>query len=156
MIAWHDAERGLTMRYMMLIYSQESAAEMSAEQIAQLTAGHSKVMGEAAAKGILLGAEPLGRASSATTVRVEDGKTLITDGPFAETKEQLAGYYILDCRDLDEAIEWAAKIPTACKGGEGCVEIRPMPGLPARSEPETPVKHGEHAEHAEHAGTRIA
>ena len=59
------------------------------------------------------------------------GKALITDGPFAETKEQLAGYYILDCENLDEAIEWAAKIPTACKGGTGCIEIRPMPGLPS-------------------------
>ena len=134
------------MRYMMLIYSQERAAEMSAGQIAQLMEGHSKVMAEAAGKGILRGAEPLGRTASATTVRMQDGKALITDGPFAETKEQLAGYYILDCRDLDEAIEWAAKIPTGCKGGEGCVEIRPMPGLPARSEPESAV---------EHAGSRI-
>ena len=53
--------------------------------------------------------------------------------------KQLAGYYILDCRDLDEAIEWARKIPTACRGSEGCVEIRPMPGLPARSETGTTV-----------------
>jgi hypothetical protein len=67
---------------------------------------------------------------------VQNGKSLITDGPFAETKEQLAGYYILDCKHLDEAIEWAAKIPTSCKGGEGCIEIRPLPGLPARSETE--------------------
>ena len=63
-------------------------------------------------------------------------KSLITDGPFGETKEQLAGYYIVDCKNLDEAIEWAAKIPTGCRGGEGCIEIRPLPGLPARSEPE--------------------
>ena len=60
------------------------------------------------------------------------GKPLVLDGPFAETKEQLAGYYILDCKDLDEAIAWAARIPTACKGGEGCVEIRPIMGLPSR------------------------
>jgi hypothetical protein len=59
-------------------------------------------------------------------------KPLVLDGPFAETKEQLAGYYILDCKDLDEAIGWAAKIPTACKGGEGCIEIRPIMGLPSR------------------------
>jgi hypothetical protein len=65
-------------------------------------------------------------------VRLQNGKPMITDGPFAETKEQLAGYYILDCENLDEAIEWAAKIPTACKGGEGCIEIRPLPGLPSR------------------------
>jgi hypothetical protein len=59
-------------------------------------------------------------------VRIENGKTLITDGPFAETKEQLAGYYILDCQDLDEALAWAAKIPTGCRGGIGCIEVRPI------------------------------
>jgi hypothetical protein len=124
------------MRYIMLIYSQERA-DLTAEQTAQIFAGHSKVMEEAGRKGILLGAEPLGRTTTATTVRMQDGKTLITDGPFAETKEALAGFYILDCQHLDEAIEWAAKIPTGCKGGEGCIEIRPMPGLPKR--PPEPV-----------------
>jgi hypothetical protein len=67
---------------------------------------------------------------------MQDGQALITDGPFAETKEQLAGYYILECADLDEAIEWATKIPSSCKGGEGCIEIRPLPGLPSRPEME--------------------
>ena len=67
---------------------------------------------------------------------MQDGQALITDGPFAETKEQLAGYYILECADLDEAIEWAEKIPSSCKGGEGCIEIRPPPGLPSRPEME--------------------
>jgi hypothetical protein len=56
----------------------------------------------------------------------------VTDGPFAETKEQLAGYYILDCKDLDEAIAWAARFPEASKGGGGCVEIRPILALPPR------------------------
>jgi hypothetical protein len=63
---------------------------------------------------------------------MEGGTPLVLDGPFAETKEQLAGYYILDCKDLDEAIAWAAKIPSACKGGAGCIEIRPIMGLPPR------------------------
>jgi hypothetical protein len=63
---------------------------------------------------------------------MEGGRTLVIDGPFAETKEQLAGYYILDCKDLDQAISWAAKIPTACKGSAGCIEIRPIMGLPPR------------------------
>jgi hypothetical protein len=54
------------------------------------------------------------------------------DGPFAETKEQLAGYYILECNDLDEAIDWAKRIPTACQGGEGSVEIRPVEELTGR------------------------
>jgi hypothetical protein len=57
---------------------------------------------------------------------------LVLDGPFAETKEQLAGYYILDCENLDEAIAWAAKIPTACKGVAGCIEIRPIAPIPPR------------------------
>src|SRR6266478_4471682 len=59
---------------------------------------------------------------------------VMVDGPFAETKEQLAGYYILDCKDLDEAIGWASKIPLVCSGGEGCIEIRPIRPLPVRGE----------------------
>jgi len=113
------------MRYMMLIYSKEQP-----DPSARVYSGHRAVMEEAARKGVFIAAEPLAPTSSATTVRIESGKALVSDGPFAETKEQLAGYYILDCRNLDEAIEWAAKIPTACKGGAGCVEIRPLPGIP--------------------------
>jgi hypothetical protein len=113
---------GFSMRYMLLIYSRETDGPAPPE----VAAGHRAVMQEAAAKGILQGAEPLKPTSTATTVRMQDGKPLIIDGPFAETKEQLAGYYILDCKDLDEAIAWAAKIPTGCKGREGCIEIRPL------------------------------
>jgi hypothetical protein len=122
------------MRYMMLIYSQERADDLTPEETADLIRRHSATMSDAAAKGILLGAEPLSRTATATTVRVQDDKTLITDGPFAETKEALAGYYIFELPNLDEAIEWAAKIPTHCKGGAGCIEIRMMPGLPRRAE----------------------
>jgi hypothetical protein len=118
------------MRYMMLVYSKELDGDMSAEEKARLRAGHYAVMQDAAQKGVLRGAEPLSPTSTATTVRTEAGRPLITDGPFAETKEQLAGYYILDCENLDEAIEWAARIPTGCKGAEGCIEIRPLPGVP--------------------------
>lgn len=117
------------MRYMMLIYSREQAGGPG-EESERIYTGHLALMQEAASKGILIAAEPLAPTSTATTVRVDGGKAMITDGPFAETKEQLAGYYILDCPNLDEAIEWAARIPTACKGGEGCVEIRPLPGIP--------------------------
>ena len=120
------------MRYMMLIYTKETEDGLTPEQAQQLTAAHRAVMRETARKGILQGAEPLGPTANATTVRLQNGKALITDGPFAETKEQLAGYYILDCANLDEAIDWAAKIPTACKGGNGCVEIRPLPGVPVQ------------------------
>jgi hypothetical protein len=125
------------MRYMMLIYTKETESGLTREEAAKLTADHWAAMQEATRKGILLGAEPLGPTRTATTVRMQDGRPLITDGPFAETKEQLAGYYILECENLDEAIEWAARIPTSCKGGAGCIEIRPMPGLPSRADVES-------------------
>jgi hypothetical protein len=124
------------MRYMMLIYSKESPDGLGPEESLQLRAAHRNAMQEAASKGVLRGAEPLAPTSTATTVRMRNGEALVTDGPFAETKEQLAGYYIIECENLDEAIEWASKIPTTCKGGEGCIEIRPMPGISARSETE--------------------
>jgi len=115
------------MRYMLLIYSNEQSTEVaSPEEQEGIAAGHGAVMAETSRRGILKGAEPLQPTSTATTVRVQNGKALVTDGPFAETKEQLAGYYILDCKDLDEALEWAARIPTACAGGTGCVEVRPI------------------------------
>lgn len=122
------------MRYMMLVYTKETEAGLTPSQADELRAGHWAAMQEASRKGVLLGAEPLAPTSTATTVRMQAGRPLITDGPFAETKEHLAGYYILECANLDEAIEWAAKIPTACQGGEGCIEIRPLPGLPSRAE----------------------
>ncbi len=119
------------MRYMMLIYSRELPDGLNPEQRQELYAGHARTMAEATRKGVLRGAEPLAPTTTATTVRMQSGKALVIDGPFAETKEQLAGYYIIDCENLDEAIEWASKIPTGCKGGEGCIEIRPLPGVPA-------------------------
>ena len=115
------------MRYMLLIYTQEELAEkMTAEEYQSVAMTHHNVMGETQRLGILKGAEPLVGTTMATTVRMKDGKALVTDGPFAETKEQLAGYYILDCENLDEAIQWASKIPTSCGGGDGCIEIRPI------------------------------
>ena len=117
------------MRYMMLVYSTEPPEGLSQDEQEQIRAGHRRVMEEAGKRGVLENAEPLASTSSATTVRMREGTAMITDGPFAETKEHLAGYYILECENLDEAIEWAAKIPTKCRGGEGCIEIRPLPGL---------------------------
>jgi hypothetical protein len=87
-------------------------------------------MNDARSKGALEKAEPLANTSTATTVRIQNGTPMITDGPFAETREQLAGYYILNCKDLDEAIAWASRIPTACGGLQGCVEIRPLQAIP--------------------------
>jgi hypothetical protein len=115
------------MRYMLLIYSNENSMQArSPEEQERIAAGHWAVMEETGRRGILKGAEPLEPTSKARTIRNGEGRTVITDGPFAETKEQLAGYYILDCEDLDEALEWASKIPTACAGGAGCVEVRPI------------------------------
>jgi hypothetical protein len=113
------------MRYMMLIYSQESESATPDER-KEVAAAHWAVMDETNRRGIFRAADPLEPTSTATTVRVQDGKVLVTDGPFVETKEQLAGYYILDCQDLDEALEWAAKIPTACRGAIGYIEVRPI------------------------------
>jgi hypothetical protein len=114
------------MRYMLLVYSSEPPDGLSAEDALGIRAGHMRVIEAASAKGVLIGAEPLAPTGTATTVRMQNGKAMVTDGPFAETKECLAGYYILECENLDEAIDWAAKIPTACQGGPGCIEIRPF------------------------------
>lgn len=118
------------MRYMFLIYSRETA--VSQVDMEDLKARHWAVMEETQRLGIFQGAEPLQPTSTATTVRMQEGKPLLLDGPFAETKEQLAGYYILECRDLDEAIGWAARIPSGCKGLDGCIEIRPLGAVPPR------------------------
>jgi hypothetical protein len=117
------------MRYMFLIYSKETDDPRSQGEIDRIVSGHRAVMADAGQKGILLGVERLKPTRAATTVRIKDGLPLTIDGPFAETKEQLAGYYILECKDLDEAIEWAKRIPTACKGDEGSIEIRPVDDL---------------------------
>ena len=121
------------MRYIFLIYSRETdRGSMSAEEDQAVRAAHRAAQDEAARRGVLHGAQPLQRTNTATTVRMQDGKPLIIDGPFAETKEQLAGYYVIDCRDLDDAIEWAQKIPSGCRGAPGCIEIRPLLELPPR------------------------
>src|SRR5258708_5795075 len=80
-----------------------------------------------AAGGVLVDSSPLQPASSATTIRVRDGESLVTDGPFAELKEEIGGYYVLDCEDLDEALRWAATIPSA---RYGAIEVRPLMAPP--------------------------
>jgi hypothetical protein len=120
------------MRYMFLIYSRETQVPLSADEAEQVKAQHWSVMQESKQKGVLLAVDGLKPTSTATTVRISDGKPSTTDGPFAETKEQLAGYYMIECADLDEAIEWAKRIPSACKGASGCIEIRPIAELPRR------------------------
>lgn len=131
------------MRYMFLVYTNEQAREtMSPQERAGVIGGHQAVMDEARRRGIFCGADPLEPTATATTVRADSGKVLITDGPFAETKEQLAGYYILDCKDLDEALEWAARIPSACGGGTGCIEVRPIRGMTGRDEQREVARQG--------------
>ncbi len=111
------------MRYMMLIYGVEPTTMPSqADQEAEMNA-YNEFTREINESGAMLGGEALHPIASATTVRVRDGKTLTTDGPFAETKEQLGGFYLLKCKDLDEAIGIAAKIPGARNGS---IEVRPV------------------------------
>ena len=117
------------MRYMMLIYSTEPADGLPSEEVERMWFRHRSVLDEAARKGILISAEPLASTTTATTVRMQGGKALLTDGPFTETEQRLTGYYIIECENLDEAIDWAAKIPTACGGEEGPIEIRPIPDV---------------------------
>ena len=119
------------MRYMMLIYSHENEAA-TPEDMARGRRGPQSVMDEARAAGIFCAADPL-QPSVDRHHRSRAGRQVTGHRrSFAETKEQLAGYYILDCQDLDEALTWAAKIPTACAGAAGCIEIRPLREFPSR------------------------
>jgi hypothetical protein len=119
------------MRYMMLIYTKEGDRDkMSPEEAQQIRDRHNAVMNESRERGMLVAVNGLSRTHTAITVRLEAGKILTTDGPFAETKEQLAGYYVLDCENLEEAIQWAARIPTSCGGALGSIEIRELVEFP--------------------------
>jgi hypothetical protein len=112
------------MRYLLLIAGDENArSAVSAEEDAATLDEYAQWMKTVAERGILQGGERVRPASDATTVRVRNGEVLTTDGPFAETKEQMGGYFVLDCKDLDEAIEVASKLPAA-KGGS--IEVRPI------------------------------
>ena len=117
------------MKYMLLVYLDELALNETERQ--ECYAESVQLCHDLKAKGQYLAASPLYPVAAATSVRVRDGKRLVTDGPFAETREQLGGYYLINAKDLDEAIAIAARIPPAV---QGTIEIRPlmeMPGLPA-------------------------
>jgi hypothetical protein len=109
------------MRYLLLIYGNEAAAD-AAPDPSEMQKWFDYT-DRLKASGCYVAGEALQPTATATTVRVKDGKTLTTDGPFAETKEQLGGYYLVDCKDLDEALKWAADIPSV---GHGPVEVRPI------------------------------
>ncbi len=114
------------MKYMLLIYAAESCWTEQERHECMLES--KAICDELESDGKLLAASPLHPVATATSVRVRDGQSQITDGPFAETTEQLGGYYIIDVNDLDEAIAIATRLPPAKKGS---VEIRPLLPLPA-------------------------
>lgn len=120
------------MKYILLIYSDENA--WTEREREDCYAESTQLTQELNANGQFLGASPLDSVATATTVRVRDGKKLITDGPFAETREQLGGYFLIDAKDLDQAIAIAARIPSARKG---TVEIRPIIELSGSSQSAT-------------------
>jgi hypothetical protein len=112
------------MRYAVTIYVDESLRESATpEQTQQMSQAYAELAQEMEQQGVIAAGEGLYPTSTATTVRVRDGQREVTDGPFAETKEQLGGFFVLDCNDLDEAIGWAARIPGAQMGS---VEVRPV------------------------------
>jgi hypothetical protein len=116
------------MKYMLLIYMEEHA--MDAMEREQCYVDSAQLCQDLAKNGQFRGANPLHPVASATSVRIREGKRVVTDGPFAETREHLGGYFLVEAKDLDEAIGIASKIPGARKG---TVEIRPVyeiPGLP--------------------------
>jgi hypothetical protein len=114
----------MIMKYLLLIYANEAAMQSSSPEAAsQRTAAYMAYTETMKKAGILLGADRLQPTSSASTVRVVDGKTQVLDGPYAETKEQLAGYYMIEAPDLDAALSWAARCPGAA---HGTMEVRPL------------------------------
>jgi hypothetical protein len=108
------------MRYLLLIYNEETGQPGASPET---TAAYNAFTRDIQDRGILEAGEALHPTASATTVRVRDGETITTDGPFAETKEALGGFYLVNARDLDEAIELAARIPGSWTGS---IEIRPI------------------------------
>ncbi len=111
------------MRYLLLIYTVEPTEAAPEDVMAAEIGAYDAFTKEVRDRGLLVAGEALHPIASATTVRIRDGQTVTTDGPFAETKEQLGGFYMVHAKDLDEAIELAAKIPAA---KHGSIEVRPI------------------------------
>jgi len=112
------------MEYMLLIYGSEAdGKKMSAAEQGEIYQGYMTFTQDLTKSGKNKGGAPLEQSTTATTVRVRNGKTVVTDGPFAETKEQLGGYYMIDVPDLDAALSWAARCPGAAAG---TMEVRPI------------------------------
>jgi hypothetical protein len=112
------------MRYALLICVDEKwLTGLSEEENNTVLAGYGQWVEEMSSRGLLQGGERLRPVADATTVRLRDGEVLTSDGPFAETKEQVGGYFVVDCKDLDQAIEVASKLPGAAHGS---IEVRPI------------------------------
>ena len=119
------------MQYLLLIHDVEKAFwAMSEEDKAAMYQEYGAFTAAIHESGAYVGGNQLQPTSTAATVRVRDGEQVVTDGPFAETKEQLGGYYLIDVDSLDEALEWAAKIPSARYGS---IEVRPLMHVPAEA-----------------------
>jgi len=113
------------MKYAILIYSDETIWEkMTDAQRGEIVGGYQAVSEDLKRRGQFVVGEPLDATQTASTVRLRDGKTMVTDGPFAETKEQLGGLYVVDVPDLDAALAIAARLPSASVGS---IEVRPIP-----------------------------
>ena len=117
------------MKYMLLVYGNENAWEQNGRE--QCFEESLELVAQLKEAGQWLASAPLEPTATATCVRVREGRRLVTDGPFAETREQLGGYYLVDARDLDEAIGIAARVPPA---RQGTIEIRPVTELPGLQE----------------------
>ncbi len=112
------------MKYMLMIYLNESRFQtMTAKEREQSTAAYTAYTEALAKAGIMVGGDRLQPSSAATTVRITDGKSKVLNGPYADAKEQLAGYYMIDVPDLDSALAWAARCPGA---SHGVMEVRPL------------------------------
>jgi hypothetical protein len=118
------------MQYLLLLYTdEENWQRMSDQERGEITKEYFALTDDLRERGSYLGGNPLQPTTTATTVRLRDGEQLLSDGPFAETKEQLGGYFLVDAESIDEAIEHAARIPAARLGS---VEVRPIMEIPAR------------------------
>jgi hypothetical protein len=116
------------MQYLLMIYQNEAElADRSPEDRQRLTGEYVEFSRSIVKSGHFKAGDALQPVKAATTVRVRDGKRLVTDGPFAETREQLGGYYLIEAKDLDEALDIAARVPTA---KHGSIEVRPIMAVP--------------------------
>jgi hypothetical protein len=130
-VAPRHAEERIDMRYMLMIYTPEAEwAALTQEERGRIFGEYMALREDLVAKGNFLAGAPLQPTATATTVRVRDGRTATTDGPFAETREQLGGYYLVEAKDLDEALAIAARIPGARMGS---IEVRPVLEVPVRA-----------------------